>query len=119
MSSFKHSIISSKLDTIGSKYATVNYNGYANYAEFPITGLVSLHMDEENTFFTYKPEKGYYYGDELVIPSRKMEIDENEYHAGAANRTLYYSSFDNNFTYDNIFIERKFREKVEEFLNNK
>lgn len=119
MSSFKHSIISSKLDTIGSKYATVNYNGYANYAEFPITGLVSLHMDEENTFFTYKPEKGYYYGDELVIPSRKMEIDENEYRAGAANRTLYYSSFDNNFTYDNIFIERKFREKVEEFLNNK
>lgn len=101
MSSFKHSVLANKSDTIGSKYPTISRNGHAYYAEFPITGLISLKMDEDETFFI-KKEDGYYYQNELVISFDK-------YKEGSFNQDL---------TYNNIFIERMFREKVEEFLNN-
>lgn len=101
ISSFKHTVLASKNDSIGSKYPTISRNGHAYYAEFPITGLISLKMDEDETFFEQK-EDGYYYQNELVVPSVK-------YGEGTFNQDL---------TYDNIFIERIFREKVEEFLNN-
>lgn len=101
MSSFKHTVLANKSDSIGSKYPTISRNGHAYYAEFPITGLISLKMDADETFFIQK-EDGYYYQDELVIPIDKYKDN----------------SFNQDLTYNNIFIERIFREKVEEFLNN-
>lgn len=56
VSSFKHHILDSKQDTLGSKYASVSRNGYAHYAEFPITGLITLRMDDDNTFLHLLPE---------------------------------------------------------------
>jgi hypothetical protein len=50
MSTFKKNILATKTETIGSKYPTIVRNGYVNYAEFPITGLISLAMDESFTF---------------------------------------------------------------------
>lgn len=101
MSSFKHTVLANKSDSIGSKYPTISRNGHAYYAEFPISGLISLKMDEDETFFI-KKEDGYYYQNELVISADKYEE----------------GSFNQDLTYNNIFIERIFREKVEEFLNN-
>ena len=48
--SFKHTQLVGKLDTLGSVYPTIAYNGYAYYAEFPLSGLISAYMDEENLF---------------------------------------------------------------------
>ena len=42
----------SKQDTLGSQYATILQNGYAYYEEFPISGLISAYMDEENIFMS-------------------------------------------------------------------
>ena len=50
LSSFKHTQLVGKLDTIGSVYPTIAYNGHAYYAEFPLSALVSVYMDEENLF---------------------------------------------------------------------
>lgn len=100
MSSFKRTVLQSKQDTLGGKYPYLARNGRAYYAEFPITGLISLAMDADQTFFVEK-EDGYYYKNELVIPLDKYEDQYNR-----------------NLTYNNIFVERKFREKVEEFLNS-
>lgn len=52
VSSFKHTRLQSKQDTLGSQYATILQNGYAYYAEFPISGLISAYTDEENLFMS-------------------------------------------------------------------
>lgn len=99
MSSFKHTLQKTKQDTIGGRFPVIITNGNAFYAEFPITGLISLHQDSSHTFFALQ-EDGYYYQGEKIIPINKLQgID-----------------FNTNLTQENIFIERKFREKVEEFL---
>ena len=50
VSSFKHTVLASKQDTLGSKYPTILRNGIAYYAEFPISGLISVKMDDINSF---------------------------------------------------------------------
>ena len=50
VSSFKHTQLVGKMDTLGSTYPTIVYNGHAYYAEFPLSALVSAYMDEENLF---------------------------------------------------------------------
>ena len=53
VSSFKQTILESKIDTIGNKYPSFFRNGYVEYREFPINGLISYIMDDdvENEFF--------------------------------------------------------------------
>lgn len=84
VSSFKHTQLVGKLDTLGSTYPTIAYNGHAYYAEFPLSALVSAYMDEENLF-----------------------MDKN------------FEEFSTNPTAESVQIERKFRHKVETFLNDK
>ena len=84
ISSFKHTQLVGKLDTLGSTYPTIAYNGHAYYAEFPLSALVSAYMDEENLF---------------------MEKD--------------FEVLSTNPTAETVQIERKFRHKVETFLNDK
>lgn len=84
VSSFKHTQLVGKLDTLGSTYPTIAYNGHAYYAEFPLSALVSAYMDEENLF-----------------------MDKN------------FEVFSTNPTAESVQIERKFRHKVETFLNDK
>lgn len=113
ISSYKNTVIASKQDTLGSRYPTILRNGMAYYAEFPLSGLISIHMDEEGQTF-FKPklydhtglggELGLYYKDELVIPLGKLEL------------ATY--PINTNLTGENIYVERIFREKVEEFLND-
>lgn len=84
VSSFKHTQLVGKLDTLGSTYPTIAYNGHAYYAEFPLSALVSAYMDEENLF-----------------------MEKN------------FEEFSTNPTAESVQIERKFRHKVETFLNDK
>lgn len=102
ISSFKHTVLASKQDTLGSKYPYLARNGNAYYAEFPIAGTISI-LSDDNTFFNHKDE-GYYYKDELIIPESKEILDG--------------SAFPTDLVHENMFIERKFRDKVEEFLND-
>lgn len=127
INSYKKTTLTSKQDTLGSKYPTIIRNGDAYYQEFTFSGLISLHMDDLHNFFTYVEEEGYYYKDELVIPRDKylytgtenvvvgVDPDGSKRILQLAKRS---STFDHNLTDNNRYIERIFREKVEEFLND-
>ena len=51
VSSFKKTVLETKIDTIGSKYPFVFKNNNVYYGEFPISGLISYFMDKDNLFF--------------------------------------------------------------------
>ena len=116
MNSFKHTIQAAKQDTIGAKYATIVRNGHSYYAEFPINALISINLDENLNFFNLKNNQ-LYYRDELIL-----SLDE-----APQKRTYDRQNLDNirynktpqiiDLTAENAYIERRFREKVEEFLN--
>ena len=54
VSSFKEYIPEIKIDTIGNKYPYFFRNGQVRYKEFPISGLISHQVDEENLFLNIK-----------------------------------------------------------------
>ena len=54
ISSYKHTILESSVQTIGSKYPFITRNGNVNYKEFSISGLVSHFMDEEQLFISHE-----------------------------------------------------------------
>ena len=93
VSSFKKTIQESRVDTLGSKYPYVRRNGYAEYTQFPIGGLVSFFMDEDEVFTSREK----LFGDSLKLYANYN--DENR--IGNANNTIY---------------ERKFRDEVIDFL---
>ena len=49
VSSFKQTILEQKMDTIGSKYPFFFRNGNVKYREFPLNGLISFNMDDDET----------------------------------------------------------------------
>ena len=50
VSSFKQTLQEAKTVTLGQQYPFILRNGKVNYKEFPISGLISYHMDEEHLF---------------------------------------------------------------------
>lgn len=57
VSSFKIDVQENKSETIGNKFPFILRNGNVKYREFPISGLISYQMDE-NQFFMAKKELG-------------------------------------------------------------
>ena len=53
MSSYKYNVSDSNLETIGGKYPFIGRNGRMKYRNFPLNGLISFQMDE-NELFTSK-----------------------------------------------------------------
>ena len=95
VSSFKRTIQESRTDTIGSQYPFVRRNGYMNYAQFPIGGLISFEMDESELFTSLEE----LFGDNLKL----YTAYNNEHRITDAN---------------NIMYEKLFKDKVIEFLYN-
>ena len=93
VSSFKRTIQESRIDTIGSQYPFIRRNGYANYAQFPIGGLISFEMDESQLFTSLEE----LFGDNLKL----YTTYNNEHRITDAN---------------NIMYEKLFKDKVIEFL---
>lgn len=52
ISSFKRTLLESKIDMIGSQYPFIFRNPRVSYKEFPISGLISYHSDEESLFLS-------------------------------------------------------------------
>ena len=124
--SFKHTRLFQKQDSLNSKYPIILRNGLSNYGEFSLGGKITLHSDDgtfllnnpidNNGFFT----GGYYYNGNLVIDANKYlklfnrfqqtDLPHSEQKRG--------NVFDFNHSKNNIFMERIYRQCVEEFLNN-
>ena len=93
VSSFKRTIQESRTDTIGSQFPFVRINGNANYAQFPIGGLISFQMDESNLCTSIEE----LFGKHLYL----------------------YTDYNNNHKIteaNNIVYEKLFKDKVIEFL---
>lgn len=93
VSSYKKTIQETRVDTLGSKYPYVRRNGYAEYVQLPIGGLISFLMDEDG-LFTSK--------EKLFGNSLKMYENYND-----DNRII---------DANNSIYERKFRDEVINFL---
>lgn len=105
MSSFKTTHLEKKVETIGSKYPFVFRNGAVGYKEFPVEGLISYNMDENQRFFTREELYNFY---------RQNEETRNE--ALNAKYIEYHRRTD--LTEDNILLERNFKIAVLDWLNN-
>ena len=96
MGSFKRNIVESHTDTIGGKYTIFSRNAATDYKTFPINGLISFWMDENNTFTT------------------KADVYGN---ADVASMYSTYNAANNIVQYD-FNYEREFRQKVSDFLHD-
>lgn len=93
VSSFKRTIQESRTDTLGSQFPFVRRNGNADYAQFPIGGLISFQIDESDLFTSLEE----LFGEHLY---------------------LYTSHNDNKRITEanDIVYEKLFKDKVIEFL---
>ena len=94
VSSFQRTVNDIKVDTIGAKYPYIKRNGATSYRQFPISGLITIMMDEDKIF----ADRDDFYSDESL--------------------SLYDEYNDKNRIdkYNDITYERDFREKVMDFL---
>ena len=85
LTSFKHTLSEVKIDTIGSKYPFIKRNGYVDYVQFPLGGLITSAMDGEGLFTSkteiYKDMIPYYnaYNEEKNIPIWQDTVWEKKF----------------------------------------
>lgn len=99
VASFKPTLLESKTDTLGGKYPFIFRNGNVNYKEFSISGLISMLMDENNSFISAAPRSE---NPRRQTPSRDKADD----------RKL------TNLTGENFYKEREFKLEVLNWLTN-
>lgn len=109
ISSYKTNISESKTDTIGSRYPFIRRNGSMYYRSVPCTGTISAYMDDEDWF----TDNSELYGTTKISTSgdRMDQTNEDIY-------AEFVGDYENHVTRYNYTHERKFRERVEEFLYN-
>ena len=105
VSSFRTTMLESKIDTIGGKYPFFFRNGNMEYKEIPISGLISYWMDEQEQFIKWKD-----LGLDLINDNREStssQLDSSSRKIPTTNLTGY-----------NMAAERKMKLEVLNWLNN-
>lgn len=103
VSSFKNTILETKMDTLGSKYPFIFRNGYVHYKEFQISGLISLLSDSSGKFRRNKKE--------IAGASSTGRLSTPAFGEVSSDLTT-------DLTAANIYNERQFKIDVLEWLNN-
>ena len=107
VSSIKDVIAESKKTTLGSKYPFVLRNGYLNYKEFPITGLLSYLSDNEELFMTK---------DELLHPTIRNLRRNKSMGTSQPQTNEFIETTDQ--TDENVTAEKNFAMFALSWLNN-
>lgn len=76
VSSFQDKIQEAKTETIGYRYPIFFRNGQIQYKEFPITGLISYKMDEDENLFMTKSSLGFNYDYDYMERNANVEYQE-------------------------------------------
>lgn len=113
VTSFKTNVLEAKLDTIGSKYPFIFRNGNVYYHEFPISGLISYQMDNEELFIN---KEDLYCSEDLL--SKKGRTGTNDNMLSEHRVLLKEKDKITNLNGNNIATERLFKLKVLEWLTN-
>lgn len=103
--SFKKNIKESKVETIGGKYPFITRNANVNYREFSLSGIITQFMDKTEEF----------------APRAELFIDEEFADGDVLDMTSAYNDLYANYgigPMSNTVVEREFRKKVEEFLQD-
>jgi hypothetical protein len=100
VNSFKRMVNEGKIETIGSPYPYIRRNAAINYAQFPISGLISCQMDENEKFITK----------EALYGGRDNLRNYEHFNSMEVNKP-FMTTIDNDFVY-----EKKFRDAVMAFL---
>ena len=93
VTSYNRVMSENSIQTIGSKYPFIRRNGNVNYRQFNISGLISHFMDEDELF-----------------------TNRNELYNGHIKLYEEYNYENKIHDYNDFILERKFRQKVEDFL---
>lgn len=101
ISSFKSTVLESKMDTLGGKYPFIFRNGVVEYKEFPISGLLSLLSDDNGDFFENFSEGNSQ--NRLKTPTERREIS---------------SPFGTLLTAENYRLEREYKMQALNWLTN-
>lgn len=99
ISNLKRNLLETKQDTIGNQYPFILKNGYSNYFSFSLGGLISYYAENNEVLAR------------LTTPATNRNNYNQIISPIVSEHTL-------NLTRDNIFNERIYREKVENFLTN-
>lgn len=111
ITSFKTDLQESKSETIGYQYPFFTRNSHIYYKEFPISGLISYLMDD-NEMFIKKEELGI---DLITVDSTMRNSQFINWHRNR-KETRYNTTTD--LTARNIAAERFFKMNVLQWLNN-
>lgn len=104
ISSVRNNIKESRVETLGSKYPFITRNGNVGYRDFPLSGTITHFMDATEEF---APRAELFIEDEFLGVGFDMS---SEYEA------IYRENGLN--SYNNQILEREFREKVVEFMQD-
>ena len=124
VSSFKTTILESKVNTIGGKFPFIFKNGNTSYKEFPISGLITL-LTDENSLFTEQLKRADYSRKFTFTPPYSKENDGWWY--SIAGQSEFVSKLKQEEevydiqtfpTADNFKREREFKLEVLNWLND-
>lgn len=109
MTKFTNTVLESKQDTLGGQFPFIFRNGYVDYREFPISGLISYLSDEEYLFISREEL------DILDQPHRHFTNSQDQNKINESKQRI--DQMQDNLSKD-ITRERIFKTKVLEWLNN-
>lgn len=104
ITSVRKNIKESRVETLGSKYPFITRNGNVGYKEFPMSGTITHFMDTTEEF---APRAELFIEDEFMEVGFDMTSDYD---------AIYRENGLN--PYNNQILEREFREKVVEFMQD-
>ena len=124
VSSFKTTVLESKVNTIGGQFPFIFKNGNTSYKEFPISGLITL-LTDENSLFTEQLKRTDYSRKFTFTPPYSKESDgwwysitgQSEFVSKLKQEEEVYDiqTFP---TADNFKREREFKLEVLNWLND-
>lgn len=110
VSSFKTTLLQQKVDTIGNKFPFIFRNGFVEYKEFPIAGLISYWMDNNEMFIDYN--------EDLKIQKIDYPLRQKDGIADSLKEKIVAKMPTQNLLNYNIYAERVFKNSVLDWLNN-
>ena len=100
MTSFKNTLLESKVNTIGSQFPFTFRNAHVKYKEFPIAGLISCQLDDEYLFTNEENYEDFDYTINLVsgniATEREFKLDVLEW-LNDGNPKLFRSPTEGNY----------------------
>lgn len=101
ITNYKRNVIETKIDTIGSQYPFVRRNGHADYRQISISGMITAIADVDEVFGTKEDILG------------GLLLKESE------DSKTFYDTYKETYgisQYNDVILEREFREKISDFL---